>query len=89
MAIAEAMGETVSGLSSAEVVMRTVQAVVNLMKKVQCPMSLSQLGIPRTEIPSIAQEMLKIKRLMIHNPRPVTESQAVEIVGNMWEGKAA
>jgi len=88
-AIAEAMGETVSGLSSAEVVMRTVQAVVNLMKKVQCPMSLSQLGIPRTEIPSIAQEMLKIKRLMIHNPRPVTESQALEIVGNMWEGKAA
>jgi len=85
--IAEAMGVTTSGLSSGDIVMGAVQAVVRLMQEVQSPMSLSQLGIPRTEIPNIAQEMLKTKRLMVHNPRPVTESQAVEIIAGMWEGK--
>ena len=86
-AIADAMGVTTSGLSSTDVVIRAVQTVVRLMQEVQSPMSLSQLRIPRTEIPSIAQEMLKTKRLMAHNPRPITESQAVEIITKMWEGR--
>ena len=86
-AIARAMGEDPSRLSSAEAITRAVKAVVHLMKEVNCPTNLSQLGIERTEIPSLAQEMLKTKRLLVHNPRPVNDHDAIEIITRMWEGK--
>jgi alcohol dehydrogenase class IV len=86
-AITRAMGEDTSRLSSAEVIIRAVKAVVQLMKEVNCPTSLSQLGIERSEIPTMAQDMLKTKRLLVHNPRPVNDRDAIEIITKMWEGK--
>jgi len=85
-AIAEAMGVTTSGLSSAETATNVAQAVLSLMKKVQCPVSLVQLGVPKTEITNIARNMLKMTRLMVHNPRPMNESKAVNVITKMWEG---
>ena len=76
-ALGEDSGDTASGVA---------HAVVDLMQKVKCPTSLSQLGIPKVEIGTIAREMLKMTRLLVHNPRPINESDAFSIIGRMWEG---
>ncbi len=86
-AIAKAMGESVDNLSSTEACAKGVHAVVDLMKNVNCPTSLSELKIPKAEIENIAQVMLKNTRLMAHNPRPMNESDAVNVITEMWEGK--
>jgi len=86
-AIAKAMGESVENLSSTEACAKGVHAVVGLMKNVNCPTSLSELKIPKAEIENIAQVMLKNTRLMAHNPRPMNESDAVNVITEMWEGK--
>jgi len=57
------------------------------MKNVNCPTSLSELKIPKAEIENIAQVMLKNTRLMAHNPRPMNESDAVNVITEMWGGK--
>jgi len=85
-AIAEALGERAPHLGSADAARQTVIAIVRLMKRVECPMSLSQMDIPREDIGSIARGMLKMTRLLVHNPRPIDESDAVRIVTRMWEG---
>ena len=86
-AIAQAMGEDTSRRTPSGSNKRAVQAVLRLMKRIKCPTSLSQLGITRSEIENIAQEMLKTKRLLVHNPRAVNDHDALEIITRMWEGK--
>jgi len=86
-AIAETMGVATSGVSSADAGTQVIKAIVSLMREVECPTSLSQLGVPRAEIPTLARNMLKTARLLVHNPRSVNEVEAVEIITRMWEGK--
>jgi alcohol dehydrogenase class IV len=84
-AIAKAMGVTPDS-SSPDAATCVGQSVVSLMKKVECPVSLSQLGVPKMEITNIARNMLKMTRLMVHNPRSMSESDAVDVITEMWEG---
>lgn len=85
--IAKAMKVTTDNLSQTEACDKAVQAIVNLMKNVNCPTNLSELKIPKSEIENIAQVMLKNTRLMAHNPRPMNESDGVNVITKMWEGK--
>jgi len=84
--IAKALGVKSTSSSQLEASRKAVQIIVKLMNSVKCPTSLSELKIPKSEIGNIAQIMLKNTRLMAHNPRPVSESDAVDIIHKMWAG---
>ena len=86
-AIAKSMGALIDNLSSTEACTMAVNAVVDLMKRVNCTTSLSDLKIPKDEIENIAKVMLKNTRLMAHNPRPMNELEAVNVITGMWEGR--
>lgn len=61
-----------------------VEAILNLLKDVGLPRRLRELGIPREELPTMADRLLSMKRLLSRNPRPVTEGDALKLVNEMW-----
>ncbi|MGB6681536.1 MAG: iron-containing alcohol dehydrogenase, partial [Candidatus Bathyarchaeia archaeon] len=65
-----------------------VQAVRNLMEKVDSPLSLKQIGIKETDIHSMAENMLKVKRLLAHNPKNLTIEDTKPLFSRMFEGTA-
>ncbi len=71
--IAELMGESVEGLSLYEAARKSVDAIVDLMKDINSPNGLSVFGVKEEDLPGIAEDTLKIKRLLAGNPRPVTK----------------
>lgn len=65
-----------------------VQAVRNLMEKVESPLSLKQIGIKETDINSMAENMLKVTRLLAHNPKTLTIEDTKPLFNRMFEGTA-
>jgi alcohol dehydrogenase class IV len=84
--IATALGVGSADLSPAEARDEAVQTIVKLMRSVNCPTCLSELGIPESEIENIAQVMLKNTRLMVHNPRLISNPEALDLITKMWKG---
>ena len=84
--IAKAMGVASANLNPAQACHEAVESILRLMKDVNCPISLSELNIPQSEIENIAQVMLRNTRLMAHNPRLVNNSEAVDLISKMWSG---
>ncbi len=76
--IAAALGVTRNGssLSTAE---RGVEFLSQLSRDCGVPQKLSELNIPRAEIPGMAAAAMKVTRLLKNNPRPVTEADAQKI----------
>lgn len=58
---------------------RGVDALVELSKACGVPQRLSELGVPREAIPSMARAALQVTRLLRNNPRPLEERDAVQI----------
>jgi alcohol dehydrogenase class IV len=56
------------------------------MKDVGLPISLKEIeGASMEDIPELAQETIKIKRLLIHNPRKVSYEDIIGIFNKMFE----
>jgi alcohol dehydrogenase len=77
--VAEWMGEKVHGLSIQEAAVRAVSAVKRLAKEIGIPQRMSDLGIPSSAIPGMAEEALKVTRPLENNPRPVSLQDAIQI----------
>ena len=77
--IAGGMGEKVEGLSVKEAAILAVESVKRLARDIEVPQRLSDLGIPKTAIPGMAEEALKVARPLENNPRPVSLEEAVRI----------
>ena len=77
--IAEWMGEKVGGISVREAAMLAVESVKRLAQDLEVPQRLSDLGIPKTAIPAMAEEAMKVARPLENNPRPVSLEDAVGI----------
>jgi len=77
--IAEAMGIASHELPDGEAAEQAVQRMDTLCRKVEIPKGLSSLGIPRSAIPEMAADAIKIDRLLKNNPRVLTEQDMVEI----------
>jgi alcohol dehydrogenase len=56
-----------------------VQRVVDLLAACAIPQRISDLGIPRSALPAMAQAAMQLTRLLKNNPRTLTEADAVEI----------
>lgn len=77
--IAESMGERVHGVSVAKAAVAAVEAVGALCKDIGIPSSLSQVGVPRADIPILIEAALKVTRPVENNPRLLGETEARDI----------
>jgi alcohol dehydrogenase class IV len=76
--VAVALGVERNG-SAASTAKRGVQRVIELSQACQIPQRLSELGIPREAIPSMAESAMKVTRLLKNNLRSLTEQDVVGI----------
>ncbi len=70
--IAEAMGESVEGLSEREAARRATLAVHQLVIDVGLPHVLADVKIPHERLPALAEESFGNQRLLKNNPRTAT-----------------
>ena len=83
--IAKALGEEING-SLEEISIKVVNSIKKLMKDVGLPISLKEIkGASIEDIPELAQETIKIKRLLINNPRKVSYEDTIRIFNKMFE----
>ncbi|MHA2296488.1 MAG: hydroxyacid-oxoacid transhydrogenase [Candidatus Hodarchaeales archaeon] len=71
--VAELMGENIEGLSVHEGAKQSVNAIIELMRDINVPNGLSAFGVKKEDLSKMAEDTLKIKRLLAGNPRPVTK----------------
>lgn len=84
--IAIALGEDITGLTEREAAYAAVDAVAQLNEDFNIPLSLQDLGANEDDIPAIADEMMRINRLLAFNPRTVKKEDALNLINRMWEG---
>jgi len=82
--IAEMLGEKVGGLSQREAAVLAVKTVKRLSEDIGIPQRLSDLGIPETAIPGMAEEAMKVARPLENNPRPVSLEEAIRIYRSVF-----
>lgn len=70
--VATLLGEETFGLSQREAAERAVEAVMRLNQDIGMPSGLREIGITEKHLPEIAQNTIKIERLVRGNPRRVT-----------------
>ena len=83
--VAESMGEVTSHLSSREASEKAVEAVAALAEDVGIPGSLSDLGIPKSDIPTLVEAALKVARPVENNPRTLSPEEAAVIYEAAFE----
>ncbi len=77
--IATSMGECVAGLSCRTAAAAAVEAVRTLCKDIGIPSDLSELGVPRADIPLLVEGALKVTRPVENNPRTLGKVEAATI----------
>ena len=79
--IARVMGEDLQGLNPRESAMKGAEAVEQLMKDVDCPLSMKELGVTENEIPAIAKATMENNEfLATSSRRHITEDDLEDIL---------
>lgn len=86
--IAEAMGETIEGLSTLDAAKKAIRAMQNLGQLVGIPSSLNDLGVKPEDFKTMA-ENAKNDACQLTNPRTATLEQVIEIYRQAYEGNSA
>jgi len=86
-ALARAMGENIDGMTAREVVEKTLDAIHYLIKSVNLPATLNDLGISRekTDVHQWAVEAHKEQRLLTRSPRILSVEDIEIIYENAFE----
>ena len=84
--IANMLGEDTTGLNDKQAAYKAVNAVAELNQDLGVPLSLKELGVGHDEISKIADETMKIQRLLAVNPRTMNRENAVKLFERMWHG---
>ncbi len=77
--IAEAMGEPLAGLSYRQRAEAAVRAIRQISIDVAIPQKLSEVGVTEPSLATMADDAIKIRRLLDNNPRSVTRNDIYEI----------
>ena len=85
--IAELLGENIKGLSLREAAKRACFAVRELYLDIGLPYSLRDFGCEEKDARSLAEETLKIQRLLAGNPRQVTVEDLEKIFRKAIRGE--
>ncbi len=83
-AIARAIGVDCTGLTDEEAARKGVEAVAGLARRCGIPSTLTELGIGREQVDSLADAAMKVTRLLVNNPREVTREDAVAIYNELY-----
>lgn len=80
--IAELMGEDISGLSVMDAAAKSVEAVRKLIKDLNLPQKMGDVGITEADIPELARGCYETDKPVIdaQNPRDATEEDIVQIL---------
>ena len=78
-AIARLLGEDVTGLDMQQAAERGVAAVDRLRADIGIPGRLRELGVKQEQLRGFAEKAAGIKRILRVNPRPVTETDILEL----------
>jgi alcohol dehydrogenase class IV len=84
--VAIAMGVEGEGLGTRELAQLAIAEVIDLLTDLGLPTSLQEIGIPEEDVVGLAENMLKITRLLEANPRRVGPEEARKIFEAMWHG---
>ena len=77
--VSKSMGESIEGLAPRWAAQAAVDAVRTLASDIGVPLSLSELGIPRADIPMLVEGALKVTRPVENNPRNLGPEEAEAI----------
>jgi len=77
--VAALMGENVEGLSSRDAAKRGIDAIRHLIKDIQLPSRLREIGLKKEDIPEMAEIAMPILESLPGNPRGITMEELVEI----------
>jgi alcohol dehydrogenase class IV len=61
-----------------------IDALDALTARLGLPQRLAAVGIPRDALPRMAADAMQQQRLLVNNPRPVTEADALAIYSSVW-----
>lgn len=84
--IAIAMGLEEGSLSTRELAQLAIAEVFDLITDLGLPTTLEEVGVPEEDIVKLAENMLKITRLVEANPRKLDLKDARKIFETMWRG---
>jgi len=85
IAIAEALGEKVEGLSPIEASEKAVNSVIELNRRLNIPLSLKEIGIAEEILPELADELVQ-KYPRPNNPRKFEKEALLKLYELMYEG---
>ena len=77
--LAQIIGEDITGLGQEDSAAVALNAMHSLMKDLQLPRHLKEFGISESDIPMLAQGVMKVTRLLANNPRTLTVKDAETI----------
>ena len=82
--IGSALGLDTEHLTDKEAALEALEAVEDLMEDLTIPRRLRDLNIPQEAIPSLAEGVMKVTRLLANNPRRITLEDARRIYEEAW-----
>lgn len=84
--LAEAMGENIEGLSTAQAAARAIKAIRLISSHVDIPTNLKELGVKPEDFDIMAENAMK-DVCCLTNPRKATKAQIIEIYRRAYEGE--
>lgn len=77
--LAELMGESTDGLSAREKAMKAINALRTLSEDLLIPAHLREFDVTESDVPMLAEGVMKVTRLLANNPRGMTVKNAEDI----------
>ncbi|NWF53625.1 MAG: iron-containing alcohol dehydrogenase [Syntrophaceae bacterium] len=78
--IAQAFGERTDGVPEVEAARLSVKAIKSLLNDLDIFYKLGEYDVPRQEIPALAKAAIGAARLIMNNPRKVTEREIIQLL---------
>ena len=79
------MGEPLKTFDTVEASQKLTTWLELLIRDLGLPQKLSQCGVTKQHLSELAKDAMKQQRLLINNPREMTEQDALEIYQNVYE----
>lgn len=70
-----------SGSASGE---RFIELVTDLIRQTEIPRTLKEVNVPKADLPILARDAMLQQRLLVNNPREVTEADALKLYEEAW-----
>ncbi|MGL4323615.1 MAG: iron-containing alcohol dehydrogenase [Beijerinckiaceae bacterium] len=82
--IAPVLFPALAGKNAAEACSGLIQSLITLAQEIGLPLRLRDVDIPEHALPMLAADAMKQTRLLVNNPRPVQEADALAIYRAAW-----